>query len=335
MAYDNYYGKHCARFYGWLPASKAQKERVKKRSVRYFTLCAEEAIDIFMLEREGILTRDANNELPNVFICEKENNVASKIFSLVRPPLKEAIFVGALDMILTFQEDAQTRGRDLEDDDKNFNIRQKLQIRRLFHRLKRSFPFDIINFDPYGNLLDNNRDSNKRLYASLKKILELQAPIDSFLMFVTIPMTDIHVDYLTKFKKDLAANVAAHPDLAEALNAKYGTVNYDSIEEINRVAIGVSKSIINPIAKEYNWQCEHQGIYVYQNDKMRHMLSSVILFKKTTKFSADLYVQDILAVISEMPDYYPYANPFPYRDVVKDVNSIIEYRESMRNSFNS
>lgn len=333
MGYDNYYGKHSARFYGWLPASLEHKARLKEKPIKYFTLCAEEAIDIFMLEKEGVLRRDSNRELPNVFICEKENNVASKILNLVRPPLKEAIFVGALDVILTFKEDKHTVGRDLDDDDKNYQIRQKLINRRLYHRLKNSFPFDIINFDPYGNLLDNNKDSNKRLMDSFSKVFELQIPLDSFLMFVTIPLSDIHKDYTKAFKAGIAKNVKDHPEIEKALNAKYGSAKYDDIEELHRIAIGFSKSVMTPIARKYKWQCNHQGIYVYQNRDKRHMLSSVILLTKSDKFDLDIYVKDVLRIVTEMPSYYPYSDPFKDQIIIDSMKEVIDYRNEIKESF--
>ncbi len=333
MGYDDYYGKHSARFYGWLPASLEHKARLKGRPIKYFTLCAEEAIDIFMLEKEGILKRDANKELPNVFICEKENSVASKIVNLVRPPIKEAIFVGALDVILTFKEDKHTAGKDLDADDKNYQIRQKLYNRRLFHRLKNSFPFDIINFDPCGNLLDNNKDSNKRLMESLKKVFELQNPLDSFLMFVTIPLSDIHKDYIKTFKAGITKNVKDHPKIGEALSGKYGSSKYEDIEELHRIAIGFSKSVMTPIAKKSNWQCNHQGIYVYQNRDKRHMLSSVILLTKSQKFDLDIYVKDVLQIITEMPSYYPYSNPFGDQVIINNMKEVVEYRTAVKESF--
>ena len=46
--------KHYVRRYGWLTAAKQQKSAIGNRSktipLRYFTFCAAEAIDVFMLE---------------------------------------------------------------------------------------------------------------------------------------------------------------------------------------------------------------------------------------------------------------------------------------------
>ena len=53
--------KHYVRKNGWLTAAKEQKYAIRRRSkqipLRYFTFCAVEAIDVFMLELEGILIK--------------------------------------------------------------------------------------------------------------------------------------------------------------------------------------------------------------------------------------------------------------------------------------
>lgn len=185
--YDTYYAKHCARFYGWLPASMKHKRHLGRRPLKYFTLCAEQAIDIFMLESEGVLSRDRNGRLPNVIICEKEERAAGKIFRLVRPPLEEAILVGELEKILLFQDTAETRGLLPDEDVKERRLRRLLRFKRLSERIRGYFPFDIINFDPYGNFLKPDLEENK-LCQSFERILELQKSISTFLLFITTPI---------------------------------------------------------------------------------------------------------------------------------------------------
>jgi hypothetical protein len=172
--YDKYYGKHWVRKEGWLPSGKDFAIRCKKKHLKYFTLCAENAIDIFLFEKAGLLHRDKNNELHDVIICEKNGIVAQKIQSLVRPPLKEAILVGKLENILNFEDDHHTNGKDPDDDTinmRNANIRQKFNWKRDHLRLKKEFPFDLINFDIVENML---KELDTPLLKSLKKIFEFQ-----------------------------------------------------------------------------------------------------------------------------------------------------------------
>ncbi len=60
---------------------------------------------------------------------------------------------------------------------------------------------------------------------------------------------------------------------------------------------------------------------------------TLIKVTKTKNYNIDLYVLDILNVITEMPNYYPYADPFEDQVIVSHVDEIINYRESLRNSF--
>ena len=170
--FDEHYPKHCVRYYGWLPASKKHKKLVNKESLKYFTLCAKQAIDVFMFESENLLSRDSKGKLPNVIICEQESADAADILDLVRPPLRESVIVGKLEEILTFRDTRETSGRPLDVDDRSREIRRLLGNKRKFELLKRFFPFDIINFDPYGNFFNPPLDRNK-MYASVSKIFEL------------------------------------------------------------------------------------------------------------------------------------------------------------------
>lgn len=55
--YDADLAKHYVRMFGWLPICRDYATKVGKRHVRYFTLCAAGAVDVFMLERAGVLYR--------------------------------------------------------------------------------------------------------------------------------------------------------------------------------------------------------------------------------------------------------------------------------------
>jgi hypothetical protein len=146
--YDTYYAKHYARYNGWLPASVEYKRLLGRRPLKYFTLCAREAIDIFMLELEGVLSRDQNGNLLNVVICEFDQRAALDIFRLVRPPLREAILVGKLEEILLFQDTAETRELSPDEDYKDMGLRALMRIKRQSEQVKNHFPFDVINLDP-------------------------------------------------------------------------------------------------------------------------------------------------------------------------------------------
>ena len=115
--YDKYQAKHCARYYGWLPESIKFKNNYKNKDIKYFTLCAPQAIDIFMFEKEGVLKRDKDLSLQNVIICEIDEHKASDIYNVVKPPYMEAIFIGKLQELLLYEDDLEItiRGSYLSD----------------------------------------------------------------------------------------------------------------------------------------------------------------------------------------------------------------------------
>lgn len=102
--WDTYYCKHCARLYGWLPAVQEYREKINRETIKYFTLSDVKAIDVFMLEMEGILQRDEKKRLPNVVICEGNPAKVAQIYEVIRPPIKEAVIPEKLQDLLTFQE---------------------------------------------------------------------------------------------------------------------------------------------------------------------------------------------------------------------------------------
>lgn len=337
MNYDENYPKHCARYYGWLPASKEYRKKTKGKPIKYFTLCAKEAIDVFMLELEGVLLRDRNRKLPNVVICEKEPIDAAEILNLVRPPLKEAIIIGKLEKILTFEDNKHTRGRSPDDPyDKvpSRHIREMLRIKGLAQRLKSYFPFDIINFDTYGNLLNPDDEANKLLYQSFKKIFELQKSIDTFLLFVTTPITHIQSAFQSQFKNDLDLNVSKYPEIHTALLWSVNTIDYNDIDDDKRTALGFAKSIVIPAAKSEGWNSEHKGIYIYQHKGSWKMLNSVIQFSNA-RIAPDesVYVEEIIRIIEQMPKYYSYEDSLKNQEVKEHLEQIKEYRKKTRNEY--
>lgn len=328
--YDKYYVKHCARYYGWLPAIEKYKEELNRGSLKYFTLCARSAIDVFMLEMKGLLLRDESKKLPNVVICENDKGAAIEILNLVRPPLKEAVIQGPLEDILLFQDDEQTKGLSPDAYVKNFRIRERLRIKMLSERLKMFFPFDVINFDPYGNLLDPGLRKN-RLYQCLKKIFELQEQISTFLLLLTTPISCVHTDCASRLRADFEANVHRYKKIRDVLLSSLHTIGYDEIEDKKRIAIGFAKSIVLATAKNTGWNCEHQGIYVYQNKHGNRFLSSITkVYRTQSSPDESVYIDDIIRIIKDMPKYYSYKDADTNLEVIKHLEEVKKYREKVR-----
>ncbi len=331
--YDTYYAKHCVRYYGWLPAVEKYNAELKRRSLKYFTLCARQAIDVFMLEMHKLLLRDESGNLPNVVICEEDKNAAMEILNLVRPPLKEAIFQAAFQDILLFQDDKDTKGRSRGQYVKSYGIRKKLRIKEFSKRLKMFFPFDIINFDPYGNLLNPDLDSNK-LYQALKNIFELQEQIDNFLLFVTTPIFDIHSDTESRLRRTFECNVSSYATIRATLESSLDTSEYDNIDVTKRIVIGFAKSVVISAAKSEGWNHKHHGIFVYENLRRKKMLSLVVQFAKAHGSpDKSLYIQDIIRIIKQMPQCYSRKESCTNQEVKAHLQRVIEFREKSRKEY--
>jgi len=328
--YDIYYSKHCSRYDGWLPAIEKYKIELGGRPLKYFTLCARSAIDVFMLEMKGLLLRDESGRLPNVVICERDKGAAADILNLVRPPLKEAIIQGPLEDILLFQDDKDTRGFPPGAYVKNPRIRECLRIKMLSERLKMFFPFDVINFDPYGNLFAPSFSRNK-LYLSLRKIFELQKQLRRFLLLLTTPIWHVHPDCASQLRTDFDANVHKHKKIRDVLISSIRTVTYDQVEDNKRFAIASAKSIVQATARSTGWDCEHQGIYVYQNKDRHKFLSSVTkVYKTQTSPDESVYLEDLIRIIKDMPEYYSYEDVTKNRKVIEHLEKVKKYREKVR-----
>lgn len=323
--WDLYYGKHCARYYGWLPASKNFKAKVGNKKLKYLTLCDVTALDIFMLEKEGVLTRDENKYLSDVIICEMKEGLIQEIFEVVRPPLKEAIIPGKIEKLLIFEDDADTVGVDPDTDVRSKKVRDKLNLKKRSKKLQSAFPFDIINFDPFGNIFRTQSE----LYRGFKRIFELQDEIDTFLLFIT---SSISIEEVSKlFKDDFDNNVKKHPSIKEIVEANAELNNYDGLEDYKKASIGLSKTLINKIALEYGWVADHKGIYVYENDKRNHLVSAVIeVSKNQHKSNHGWYVSDVENILQNMPVFFSFEESTNNQAVKNHIKKVVKHREAIQ-----
>jgi len=208
-----------------------------------------------------------------------------------------------------------------------------MNMKRLSEHIKRHFPFDIINFDPYGNFLKPDLAENK-LCQSFERIFELQEPLDAFLMFITTPIFDIHPDFRERLKSDLESNAVAHPEIHDALLESVGTIPYDEIEESKKVAVGFAKSVVTSVARRKGWESEHRGIFVYEGPSRNRILNSVVHFSKGCPVPTEsAYVADIVRVIQQMPEYCSHEDSLENQEMRDHLERVKEYREQIRDEY--
>jgi len=327
--YDQYDAKHFARYHGWLPASKEFMQATDKETIKYFTLCAKEAIDVFMFEKEGLLARDDEGRLHDVVICENDETVVPEILSLVRPPLLEALIIGNLEDILTI---GAALSNDV-DDARSLEARKKQKNRDSFKQLEGYFPFDVVNFDTCGSLVSKPPGKN-RLIKALERVFELQQLARAFLLLVTTPISGLNRKFENAFREGLSQNVKSYDEIGQALRTSKGSDVYDKIEIESRIALGFAKSVILPAAQKYGWNTLHRGIYVYDSPSGAHrMMSSVVRLSAASEADRGTHVQDIVQIIKRMPEYYSSKNPTQKAEVRKHLDEIIQYREKVRGMY--
>lgn len=324
--YDQYDAKHFARYRGWLPASKDFVQTTGRATIKYFTLCAVEAIDVFMFEKEGLLTRDDQGQLHDVVICENDENVVPEILKLVRPPLREALIVGNLEDILTVDISQSNSG----EEPRSRDARRKQRNVERFRQLNKYFPFDVVNFDTCGSLVNKPLGAN-RLLAALERIFELQHHARVFLLLVTTPISDLNEELENIFRERLSENVKSNSEIGRALLTSRRSTVYDKIEKKSRVALGFAKSVVLPVAQKHGWNALHKGIYVYVSLSGRTMMSSVVqLSAAISEPDRRAYIQDLVQIINHMPKCYHEESAEQKDAVRKHLESIVQYREEVR-----
>jgi hypothetical protein len=234
---------------------------------------------------------------------------------------------------LTFEDDEYTKITPLNAYSKDPKRRAQLRLKRTFERLRLFFPFDIINFDPCDSLLSRDIEKNK-LYLALEKVFELQKSIANFLLFVTIPMVDVAASLINRLKSDFEDNVRKYPKINEALLLSNKTVDYAKIDKNKRMALGVAKSIVLRAARNKGWNCEHKGIYIYENEHGHRILNLVTLCMQASgEPSESSYLEDLVRIIIDMPKYYSFSDSSSDRQVKEHLNKIVEFREKSRQEY--
>ncbi len=168
--------KHYVRLNGWLPSCRRRKTKVKRRPFRYFTFCAASAVDVFMLERDGILKRTQEGLLEATYFCEQDAEQFEEIVNLIGT--RGQGLLGKFEEIVLFKETSETNGRTYLDPgpDKITDIlRRQLQLKDKHQQLVAAFPFDVINLDATGTLFPPRQGPVSDLINSIFTILKWQA----------------------------------------------------------------------------------------------------------------------------------------------------------------
>ena len=235
--------KHYVRRFGWLPAASAQFEasRDRNRVPKYFTFCASNALDVFLLLSEGVLNRDPETDVvSNTFFCEAKPAEFNRISQLIGA--HEQGFLGEFHEMILFEDDDRTKGLSLNDPGRRFpsELRQRLNTKERHQTFTASIPFDVINLDVYGAFFPPAGGVTSPMVRSIRRLLELQSEaaeesdnFKSFTLFLTahVEVGKVNDEAFEQLVKMVERNRDTYSGFADALNSRFGTTNVTQIAD--------------------------------------------------------------------------------------------------------
>ena len=361
--------KHYVRVDGWLKAIQQQKEAIADRleeiPLRYFTFCAANAIDVFMLEREGILNRsEETNCLEGVYFCEKDDENFGRIAGLIGAP--ENGFLGSFEDIVLFKDDQETKGKtwedELEDEPYTREVRKKLRHKKDHSRLRDAFPFDIINLDVSGVMFPLKKGVIAPLLESIIQILEWQTrskfPINGrecnqFTLFLTSHVSPDRTNQaaIQQLANRVSENLCMSERFKSAFVERYGhdQVNQlisDDFPEFFRVAL--FKFIIHiALSTMLGWTVTSGPTYLYNREdkyvenKQYQIMHTVSVYERIPNIQERLddpsrseYVQSVTELVNgkvQWVDELLIENTNIVRKLEEDLKQIIDFRNQYIN----
>jgi len=336
--WDVRYSKHWVRYYGWCRASRSFKKRQKKEQVKHLTLSDVNALDIYALELEGVLTRDDDFRIPNVVIVESEDWKIPLIVQAVHPPVPSAVILGKIQELINLDVE-QLKSRI---DQSGPNWRRSRALRLLADKLPNhellisEFPFDIINFDVQQSFINPPPPGNS-FSRAFEKILRLQSGIGAFLIFLTsrVADDDLRSGYENLFRRDVNRNITTYSGIRDALNSSLKADEYSEIQDqIKRLVIGFAKSLVALPANESGWNVHHHGMYIYDHPQGERMLNVMVELREVGPVVNDsAYVREIVKVIEDMPTYVSYDEAEKDEEARGHLDRVIRRREEIQAKF--
>ena len=353
--------KHYVRRCGWLTAAKEQKHAISSRltriPLRYFTFCAAEAIDVFMLEREGILNRsEETGRLEGVYFCEKDLDKFGLIANLIGSP--EQGFRGPFDKIVLFEDDGETEGKTLEDDRPYTpEVREKLVYKDAHYRLRQAFPFDIINLDVCGVMFPFKKGIITPLMESIVQILKWQAEsrffinnseCNRFTLFLTS-----HIDSrltnqaaIEQLEDQVVENINENVDFQSAFVNRYGHNQVRKLVSENFAeffCFALPKFMIYRALEDYGWQVTCGPTYLYNRDdkwvenKQYQIMHTVSVCERISSFRKDpddrQYIQAVTQLVEAGVEWVDdVIKPDKERKLQEDLKEIVGLRDQQQTS---
>ena len=357
--------KHYVRTDGWLAAAQEQERAIRNRSkripLRYFTFCAAEAIDVFMLERAEILERaEDTGYLEGVYFCEKNSEHFGKIADFIGSP--EQGFLGEFEKIVLFKEDAETSGKTWLEEGENphlSEIREKLRVKDTHRRFKEAFPFDIVNLDVFGVMFPAKKGIIAPLLESILQILVWQTeatfpinqrPCNRFTLFLTshIDSDQINQTAIGQLENRVSENISTSQDFRDAFVNRYC---HDNVKKLVRenfaefFCVALPKFVIHQALFHLGWNVTRGPTYLYNRDdkwvedKRYQMMHTVSVYERIPDFGQRLdaphpsqYAQIVTQLVTDGIKWVEEAIDTPEirQELAEDLRQIVEWRDLHR-----
>ena len=277
--------KHFIRRDVWLPRCRQRREAIVKlasrrhsRSLKYFTFCAVGALDVLLLDREGIITRSVADEFDTVFFVDIDEIRVSE--TRKRIPGAHG-FPGDFFTIILETPGDTAQAANAQN---TRRTREAEQNRAQRARFLSAFPFDVINLDVPRYYFRPKEEVPGKLTDALRTMLQAQRQagtdsrgrqytIDEFtLLFTTqVGPMDLPETYLGYLRDTcIAGNLEQHAELQGPFSIKSNGRDVQTFfrEDFDGAfKIAVPKSLAE-LAWEQDWYIDGQrGIEIYQFDR--------------------------------------------------------------------
>lgn len=357
--------KHYVRKNGWLPACREQRGAVspsKQNPLRYFTFCAAEAIDVFMLERAGILRRSNDNgRLESVFFCERDEEVFGKIARLIGSP--DQGFQGEFEDIVLFEEDEDTRERELYSNRNEFfpaDVRKKLRHKDAHQRLRDAFPFDVINLDLFGIMFPPRGPVVAPILKAILRVLEWQTEALSsrppnrrnkqFALFLTshVDRENTNEAAVEQLINRVSVNISTYEGFRSAFAERYGHLDAAALAGSDFpefFCLALAKYIAHKALHNLGWEVRFKSTYLYSREYRREpgkhyqMLNSISVYSRLNgsqerldEPSASIYPSVVTETLSEGVSWIDSVaeDPRIVEELEEDLEQIVEFRRDAR-----
>jgi hypothetical protein len=264
--------------------------------VRYLTLCAEDALDVLLLEEEGIISARNGSYDDVTFAALTDEHVAETLRTIPNATGFSGDFIETVlfDPKTTQPELPASRSRDpddaffaaLEEASDTPGGRKELNIAALREQLSAQFPFDIINLDLCGYTFKQKEDIPGRTIRALRRILELQRTSQNHdgvkyevgefgLLYTTRIDTRERLgsEYERLLDHGIDSNLSAYDDVRRALASRHsarGAADLRKKDPREYLRLAIPKQLAITLAAE-GWEIDgNYGIELVDIERVKH-----------------------------------------------------------------